>query len=68
MCHAQDPAWQGLYWPPKGVILETPEQIARHARGVYLHSAVSHAMPPGNRTWMEQEERDRIATWFQSVR
>jgi uncharacterized membrane protein len=23
MCHAAEPGWEGLHWPPKGVVLET---------------------------------------------
>ena len=29
MCHAAEPGWEGMHWPPKGVVLETPAQIAR---------------------------------------
>ncbi|MGL5010329.1 MAG: urate hydroxylase PuuD, partial [Paracoccaceae bacterium] len=49
MCHATEPVWQGLHWPPKGVVLETPEQIAHNARRIYLQSGLSHAMPPAGR-------------------
>ncbi len=31
MCHAAEPGWQGVSWPPKGVVLETPAQIAHEA-------------------------------------
>ncbi|MEM1267458.1 MAG: urate hydroxylase PuuD, partial [Pseudomonadota bacterium] len=29
VCHAVEPAWPTLHWPPKGVVLETPEDVAR---------------------------------------
>ena len=64
MCHAAEPLWEGMHWPPKGVMLETEAQIAQHAREVYLQSGVSHAMPPGNLTWMEEDERAAIRAWF----
>ena len=67
MCHAAEPFWPGIAWAPKGVILETEAQIAHHAKGIYLQSGVSHAMPPGNLSYMEPDERAQIVAWFQSV-
>jgi uncharacterized membrane protein len=66
MCHAAEPNWQGMYWAPKGVVLETPEQIASEARRIYLQSGISHAMPPGNLSYMEPEERAAIVRWFRA--
>ncbi len=68
MCHAAEPVWPGIRWAPKGVMLETEAQIARHAREIYLQSAVSHAMPPANLSYMEQSERDAIEAWFEEAR
>jgi uncharacterized membrane protein len=67
MCHAAEPAWEGMLWPPKGVVLETPAQIAHQARRIYLQAGVSHAMPPGNLSYMEPEERAAIVAWFRSA-
>ena len=67
MCHAREPVWAGLYWPPKGVVLETPSDIARHARDIYLQAGVTHAMPPGNLTWIEAEERAAIVQWYREA-
>jgi uncharacterized membrane protein len=67
MCHAQEPAWDGMLWPPKGVMLESPVDIARQAREIYLQAGVSHAMPPGNLSYMEEDERDLIVAWYNSV-
>jgi uncharacterized membrane protein len=64
MCHAAEPNWPGLYWPPKGVILTTPAHIARQAEGIYLQAGASHAMPPGNLSGMEPHERQAIMDWF----
>ena len=30
MCHAQNPSWEGMNIPPKGVRLETSEEIIRN--------------------------------------
>jgi uncharacterized membrane protein len=67
MCHAAEPVWDGLVSPPKGVILETPRQIAAHAREIYLQAGRSHAMPPANVSYMEPEERMQIVRWYQAA-
>lgn len=67
MCHAAQPAWEGLFWPPKGVVLETEAQIAQEARRIYLQAGVTHAMPPGNLSWMEPQERAAIVRWFRAA-
>jgi uncharacterized membrane protein len=67
MCHAQEPSWEGLHWPPKGVVLETEAEIAHEARRIYLHAGVSHAMPPGILSYMEPEERAAIVRWFRGA-
>ncbi len=67
MCHATEPAYEGIYWPPKGVVLETPAQIAAEAKRIYLQSGLTHAMPPANLSYMEDPERATIRHWFQSA-
>lgn len=68
MCHAAEPLWPGLAAAPGGVVLETDAQIAAQARPIYLQSGVTHAMPPGNLTWMEPAERAAIVAWFRDMR
>ncbi len=67
MCHAAQPGWEGLHWPPKGVMLETEAQIAAEARRIYLQAGITHAMPPGNLSDMEPEEREAIVRWFRGA-
>jgi len=67
MCHAAEPVWQGLYWPPKGVVLETPAQIAREARRIVMQAGYSHAMPPANLSLIEPAERAAIVAWFRAA-
>lgn len=67
MCHAAEPNWPGLHWPPKGVVLETPAQIASAARAIYLQAGQSHAMPPGNLAYITPEERAAIRAWFRNA-
>lgn len=64
MCHAAEPLWEGIAVAPKGVLLETPEQIRAHARAIETQVVRTHAMPPGNITWMEAEERQLLAAWL----
>ncbi|WP_430464838.1 urate hydroxylase PuuD [Tabrizicola sp.] len=67
MCHAAEPVWDGLHYAPKGVVLETPAQIAAEAKRIYLQAGLSHAMPPSNLTYMEPAEREAIILWFRAA-
>ena len=63
MCHAREPVWAGIALPPRGIVLETPEQIARAMGAVRFHAALTAAMPPNNITEMTPEERRVLAAW-----
>ncbi|MEO9826355.1 MAG: urate hydroxylase PuuD [Paracoccaceae bacterium] len=67
MCHAREPVWDGLRWPPKGVVLEHPSDVARHAKAIFLQSGASHAMPPPNAVEMSDENRRAIVAWFRAA-
>jgi uncharacterized membrane protein len=67
MCHAAEPSWEGMFWPPKGVVLETPSQIAHAAPRIYVQAGISHAMPPGNLSYIEPGERAQIVAWFRAA-
>ncbi len=64
MCHAAEPVWDGIHWPPKGVRLDTPGHMVDHARAVYLQAGLSHAMPPANLSFLAEEERAVIRRWY----
>jgi uncharacterized membrane protein len=68
MCHATEPSYEGILFPPKGVMLETDAEIAAHAREIYLQAGRSHAMPPGNVTQITPQERALLASWFEEAR
>ena len=68
MCHAREPVWDGLHWAPKGVHLETVSDIARNAETIALQAGYSHAMPPGNLTYMTDEERAALVAWVRAAR
>jgi uncharacterized membrane protein len=67
MCHARVPGWEGIHVAPKGVVLETEADIARHARPIYLQAGVTHAMPPGNVSGMTEEDRARVVAWYRAA-
>jgi uncharacterized membrane protein len=67
MCHAAEPAWEGIVLPPKGVRLDTDEMIAVNASQIYLQAGASHAMPPGNLTHITDDERAQIVAWYRGA-
>jgi uncharacterized membrane protein len=67
MCHAKEPFYDGILWAPKGVLLETEGQIAARAKEIFLQAGITHAMPPANVSFMEADEREKIAIWYRSV-
>ncbi len=67
MCHAQDPSYEGILWSPKGVRLETPNEIAHEAERIYIQAGVTHAMPPVNLSFIEPEERAKIVAWYRAA-
>lgn len=66
MCHAGRPTWPGLAAPPKGVALDTAEAIRRWAPVIALQAVHSGAMPPGNLTGLEDEERTLLVRWLEA--
>jgi uncharacterized membrane protein len=67
MCHAAVPSYPGIHGAPKGVVFETDEDVARHARDIYVQAAISHAMPPSNLSEIEPAERKLIAAWYEKA-
>ena len=63
-CHAAKPTQEGFAAPPKGVILETPEEIRARAAMINQQVWVTRVMPPGNLTHITDAERRLIARWF----
>lgn len=61
-CHAAHPTQEGIGAAPKGVVLETPQQIRRWAQAMRQQVA-TEAMPPGNMTEMTAEERAKLVAW-----
>ena len=66
MCHAREPLWDAYLNAPNGFIIESKEDVIKHAKKVYLHSALSRAMPPNNISYMEEIERFTIQYWYEN--
>ncbi len=64
MCHAAEPVWDGIPAAPKGIMLDTDDQIRTHARLIEIFAVRSQAMPPGNITEMTPQERLTLASWI----
>jgi uncharacterized membrane protein len=57
-----------MRWPPKGVVLETEADVARHAQAIFLQAGLSHAMPPPNAgPTMTLEYRRNIIAWYRNA-
>ena len=63
-CHAEKPRQEGIAVAPKGVVLESPAQIAQNAAAIRQQAVASHAMPLGNLTNMTDDERARLGAWI----
>ena len=62
-CHAAHPTQEGFAQPPKGVMLETAEQVAQHAAKI-AETVGNRYMPIANLTQMTDDERATVARWF----
>jgi uncharacterized membrane protein len=62
-CHAAQPTQPGFVQPPKGILLDSPDQIAANAPKV-AETVANRYMPIGNLTNMTDDERTLIAAWF----
>ena len=62
-CHAVAPKQEGFAQPPKGVVLETPDQIAANSAKI-AETVANKYMPIGNLTQMTDDERALVAAWI----
>lgn len=64
MCHTSEPFYEGITAAPNGVLLDSDEAIVARARQIAIQAGYSTAMPPGNVSYMEPEERQLIIAWY----
>ena len=67
MCHAKEPLWENMENAPKLVNLETSADIINNIDNIYKQSVLSYAMPPGNISFLEENERSLINQLYISV-
>ena len=67
MCHAKEPLWENMGNAPKLVNLETSTDIINNIDNIYKQSVLSYAMPPGNISFLEENERSLINQLYMSV-
>ncbi len=65
-CHAKVPTQPGFYSAPKGIALESAEDIVNYAQTIHQQVVVTKAMPIGNLTGITDDERALIDQWFRS--
>jgi uncharacterized membrane protein len=67
MCHAKEPVWEGIVTAPRGVRLDTPEDIRRHAQEITVYAVLTNAMPPGNVTEITDADRRKLAAGLRAA-
>ena len=67
MCHAKEPLWENMKNAPKLVNLETSIDIINNIDSIYKQSVLSYAMPPGNISLLEDNERSLINQLYVSI-
>ena len=63
-CHAASPTHESFDTPPKDIVLETVDDLHRHAELVDKFTVQTRTMPLGNETEMTDEERAQLGAWI----
>ena len=64
MCHAAKPTHEAFAAPPKGMKLESTDDLRRYADLVHRQTVATRTMPIGNETGMTDEERRILGVWL----
>ncbi len=67
-CHARKPTHESFAEAPKGVALETVDELKRYAAPIHAQTVLNRAMPLGDQTAMTEEERQKLGQWVRSLR
>jgi uncharacterized membrane protein len=68
MCHARKPTHESFKEAPKNVVLESTDQLRKHAALILTQTVQNKAMPLGNQTGMTEEERAKLGRWIAARR
>ncbi len=63
-CHAAKPIDPTIKEAPKGVMLETLDDLRRYKDRVIMQAVNNRSMPLGNKTGMTAEERAKLGAWL----
>lgn len=63
VCHSTSPADRSFGIAPGGIAFDTPEQIEALAPRIRVRAIETLSMPPNNRTWMTDAERELLGRW-----
>ena len=66
-CHAASPTDATIKTAPKGIALETLEELKRYAAQIETQAVKNKAMPLGNKTGMMDEERAKLGAWISTA-
>jgi uncharacterized membrane protein len=66
-CHSATPTHAAFPAAPGGVLLDTDRQIMAEAQRIHLQTVTMRAMPIGNLTEMNEEERALIDAWYRKI-
>src|SRR5207247_10646816 len=65
-CHAAVPTFAGFMGAPKGLILDTPDEIRTQRERILTAAVTTRIMPPVNVTGMTEEEREELGHWIRA--
>lgn len=65
-CHSEKPTSRAFPIAPKGVMLDTAEQMKKYAKRIEVRVAVERTMPIANMSDMTDEERWVLARWVET--
>jgi uncharacterized membrane protein len=63
-CHSLHPQSSEFTTAPRGIKLDTPEEIAAQAAAIETVAVQTHTMPLGNLTHMTDSERRLLGAWI----
>jgi uncharacterized membrane protein len=67
-CHAREPQHPAFDKPPRDIVLETIEDLKRHAAKVREQTVETRVMPLGNQTDMTEAEREALGRWIAALK
>lgn len=65
-CHAERPTYPGFASAPRGIKLDTLDQIRTHREAIHQVTVRTKTMPLGNLTGMLDEDRAALGRWLQN--